>query len=373
MTELLTSAGGWPQPLAGGELIGARYRLKRVAGAGGMATVWLAHDERLERPVAIKVISDALAASPTAVARFAREARTHAGIQHPNLVQVYDYSITAARPYLVMEYVNGCTLSERLDRGGFSAAELETLARELLAAVACVHDHGVLHRDIKSANVLLDGEGRARLTDFGLARLEDSSRITRTDEIVGTLRFLAPELLEGRPASRQSDLFALGVVLRGAAGAPASQPQISELIGWLTQQQPEARPADAHAALAMLAPQRHARRERTAALASRHSAGTRGSEPPSISQKPPSIPRRRTAGNLRSRAAALSALASAVTATVVAIVLSTGSGAPALTDHHAATRARTAHVANRGARPAPTVEERLARLASSIRHAGSGR
>ena len=161
--------------LTAGDQITARYRLEAVAGTGGMATVWRAHDELLQRPVAIKVMSDTLAANAAAVRRFAREARTHANIQHPNLVQVYDYSATAPQPYLVMEYIDGATLSQRLDRDGFSATAIQTLARELLSALACVHDHGVLHRDIKPANILLGDDNRARLTDFGLARLDEST------------------------------------------------------------------------------------------------------------------------------------------------------------------------------------------------------
>jgi serine/threonine protein kinase len=217
-----------------------------------MATVWRAYDQRLQRPVAVKIMSDTLAANAAALARFAREARTHANIQHPNLVQVYDYSATAPQPYLVMEYIDGATLSQRLDRGGFPATAIHTLARELLSALACVHDHGVLHRDIKPANVLVGDDGRARLTDFGLARLDESTRITQPDEIVGTLRFLAPELLEGRPATRQSDLFALGVLLHTVAGETILLPETEELIESLTQSSPHARPIDAHAALAAL-------------------------------------------------------------------------------------------------------------------------
>jgi serine/threonine-protein kinase len=237
------------QVLRSGEVIGARYRLDGVAGAGGMATVWRAYDERLQRPVAIKVISNALVTNPAAVARFAREARTHARIQHPNLVQVYDYSVTASQPYLVMEYISGCTLSERLDRGGFSDAELHALATELLSAVACVHDHNVLHRDIKTGNVMLDKDGHARLTDFGLARLEDATQITRANEVVGTLRFLAPELIEGEPASRQSDLYALGVLLRTVRGEEETAPPLQKLITWMTQHDAGARPHDAQAVL----------------------------------------------------------------------------------------------------------------------------
>jgi eukaryotic-like serine/threonine-protein kinase len=253
MTDLLVNTHHTPARLGPGRLVGARYRLELVAGAGGMATVWCAHDERLRRPVALKVISPELAANPVAVTRFAREARTHARIQHPNLVQVYDYSVTAARPYLVMEYIDGTTLSERLDLDGFTAVEIQTLAAELLSALASIHDHGVLHGDIKSANVLLDRKGHAHLTDLGLARLEDSAPAAGPkDMIVGTLRFLAPELLEGEPASRQSDLFALGVLLRSAATGVVADPRLSRVITWLTQHDPQARPSDARAALVAL-------------------------------------------------------------------------------------------------------------------------
>src|SRR5579875_2936546 len=126
MTELAFNTKAPPVSMRPGQIVAARYRLKRIAGTGGMATVWCALDERLQRPVALKVISAELAANPAAVTRFAREARMHARIQHPNLVQVYDYSITAAQPYLVMEYIDGVTLSERLDLRGFAADEIQT-------------------------------------------------------------------------------------------------------------------------------------------------------------------------------------------------------------------------------------------------------
>jgi serine/threonine protein kinase len=220
-----------------------------------MSTVWRAHDERLGRTVAIKVMADSLAADPGCVTRFAREARTHAGIVHPNLVRVHDFSVTAAQPYLVMEYIQGSTLSQRVDNGGLGSAALTRLTHDVLSAIGCVHDHGVLHRDIKPANVLLDLEGRALLTDFGIARLEDSTRLTHPGDIVGTLRFLAPELIHGQPPTRQSDLFALGVLLRTVAGGQELFPEMRELIEWLSSTEPSERPSDAHAALRSLQPQ----------------------------------------------------------------------------------------------------------------------
>jgi hypothetical protein len=364
-------------PIRAGELIGARYRLEGVAGAGGMATVWRAYDERLQRPVAIKVISDALATNPAAVARFAREARTHARIQHPNLVQVYDYSVTAAQPYLVMEYINGCTLSERLDRGGFSEAEIHALAVELLSAIACVHGHSVLHRDIKTGNVLLDKDGHARLTDFGLARLEDSTQITRPNEVVGTLRFLAPELIEGKPASRQSDLFALGVLLRTVGGDGPSAPPLQKLTTWMTQHDPDSRPSDAGAVLTAL----------------RNGQRRDALKPPAAKPRPvvldePTQPlsraRRgiyRSSREIRTRTAAVSALLITVAVIALAILGSaSGSSARSTASGHSTGLVRgvsgsggTADVsytkAAGHAQRALTIDQQLARLAERVRRA----
>jgi eukaryotic-like serine/threonine-protein kinase len=362
VTDLETRRHQVQQPLRSGELIGSRYRLDGVAGAGGMATVWRAYDERLERAVAIKVISDELATNPAALARFAREARTHARIQHPNLVQVYDYSVTAAQPYLVMEYIDGCTLSERLDRGGLSAAAIQTLATELLSAIAFVHDHGVLHRDIKSGNVLLDRDGRARLTDFGLARLEDSTQITRTNEVVGTLRFLAPELIQGKPASRQSDLYALGVLLRTATEKVQAGPPWPKLIKWLTEPDPDARPSDAHAVLAAL---------RQSAAPNR--PPVRGDEP----TKPLRISDRRhysTGRQVRNRTAAVSALLVAVAGTAF-VVIDAGSGSPA---HRTAAATAKLHTKSGGSADVAyskqpgahlTIDQQLQQLASGVKRA----
>ena len=383
MTDIGVDTQRLSGPLRPGQLIGSRYRLDRVAGAGGMAVVWCAFDERLQRPVAIKVISDALAASPAAVARFAREARTHAGIQHPNLVQVYDYSITGSQPYLVMEYVNGQTLSERLDRGGFSATEVHTLARELLSAIACVHDHGVLHRDIKSGNVLIDAYGRARLTDFGLARLEDASRITRPNEVVGTLRFLAPELIEGKPATRQSDLFAFGVLLRTAATHIEADSQLAKLIDWLTRPEAEARPADAHAALAFLnepptekrrrqssrSPRATARASTQSPRAARNSARSlrpeRREDPTRIMPGRPAARRNsQPATQVRNRVIAVCALLVAIVGTTV-IIATAGGGTP----RHAVAASSTRRATQGAPRKMSAADRQLQRLAADVRAA----
>lgn len=379
MTDLDTRRDHLLQPLRSGALIGSRYRLEGVAGAGGMATVWRAFDERLQRPVAIKVISDELSTNPAAVARFAREARTHAGIQHPNLVPVYDYSVTAVQPYLVMEYISGCTLSERLDRGPFSAAELHALAVELLSAIACIHSHGVLHRDIKTGNVLLDTDGHARLTDFGLARLEDATQITSTSEVVGTLRFLAPELIEGRPASRRSDLYALGVLLRTVTKTADPEPSLPRLVTWLTAPDPDSRPIDAQAVLTALrtsappksgGPGRSKPRAEQLKRAQRHeTSATEAARPLRVSAR-----RARTTTTtrrLRNRTAAVSALLVAVAGTTFAVIDADGGKADPGTPVSSSPAASNSPSVRKQAHL--TIDQQLQQLARGVRRAAAKR
>ncbi len=237
-----------PPLIASGRLLGERYRLDRPLGHGGMAAVWLATDERLERQVAVKVLSDALAHDDEYIGRFRREAHVAAGVQHPNVVPVYDYD-AGARPYLVMEYVPGGDLAARSQAG--DVPDPEQLARELLSALRSIHAAGVLHRDIKPQNVLIDGAGHARLTDFGIAQPRDATSLTRTGQVIGTESYLAPEVMAGDPASERSDLFALGVVLADIAreGAGAS---LWELTDRLRDPEPQRRPRSAAAALAEL-------------------------------------------------------------------------------------------------------------------------
>ena len=241
------------QYTAGSEVFGGRYRLERIIGTGGMAIVWCATDQRLGRRVAIKVIADTLAADPAYVERFAREARTAAGLSHPHLVSVYDYAASASQPFLVMELVEGGTLADRIARGPVDAREARALAGDLTAALGCVHEAGILHRDIKPANVLIGRDGRARLTDFGIAQPEDATRLTRPGDVIGTIRYLAPEVLAGAAPSVQSDLYALGVLVRELVGANADPP-LRAFVERLTATDPAARPAGASEALTLLAP-----------------------------------------------------------------------------------------------------------------------
>ena len=232
-------------------LADGRYRLERRLGAGGMASVWLALDERLGRRVAVKVIADTLAEGDGWLSRFEREARAAAGLSHPSIVQVFDYGIEDGRPYLVMEYIPGVNLAERLADRAASRPELDVLARELLDALAHVHEAQITHRDIKPANILLDDRGRAHLTDFGIAQAEDSPSLTQTGMLIGTLKYLAPEVRSGHAATALSDLYSTGMVLREVAGdGPA--PALASLITTLTAPEPSQRPRSAAAALALL-------------------------------------------------------------------------------------------------------------------------
>ena len=231
-----------------GELLKDRYRLERTLGRGGMAAVWLGHDEVLERPVAVKVLSDTIASDQQFVTRFRREAQTAAGLSHPNLVGVYDFSEEGERPYLVMQFVPGENLAERLERG--RAVDGDKLAREMLEALAHIHGVGILHRDVKPANIIVEPEGTAKLIDFGIALPRDATALTSTGLVLGTERYAAPEVMNGEPASERSDLYSLGVVLRSCLRGGSAR--LADLVEWLTEKEPRDRPASAEQALEAL-------------------------------------------------------------------------------------------------------------------------
>ncbi len=252
-TEPAARAGADHVHVVAGQRFGCngRYLLLRLLGTGGMASVWIADDRETGREVAVKVLSDSLALDPAFVARFAREARLAASLDHPLVVPVLDSAVDGDRPYLAMEYIPGGTLADRIAGGGLDRWDLTALARDLLRTLMHLHDAGVLHRDLKPANVLIGTDGRPRLTDFGIAQLADGTRVTGTGELIGTRRYLAPEVLDGRPADVRTDLYACGVLLAECAGdsVPAS---LRALIERLTSVDPARRPASAVDALALL-------------------------------------------------------------------------------------------------------------------------
>ncbi|MGX1514854.1 serine/threonine-protein kinase [Streptomyces collinus] len=205
----------------GERVIAGRYRLLSPLGEGGMGTVWRARDELLRREVAVKEVR-APAGLPQAdvgrmYARLEREAWAAARISHPNVVTVYDVAADGGRPWIVMELVRGLSLADLLDaEGPLEPGRAALIGAEVLAALRAAHAAGVLHRDVKPANVLLANDGRVVLTDFGIARVEGSEALTMTGEVVGSPEFLAPERALGRTPGPASDLWSLGVLLYAA-------------------------------------------------------------------------------------------------------------------------------------------------------------
>ena len=202
-----------------------RFVLERELGSGGMARVYLGRDEVLDRPVAVKVL-DPVHGGTEIGARFQREGRTAARLAHPNVVQVYDAGEALfdgrETSYIVMEYVPGGDLKVLIDQQGrLSGAELIGMGDEVCAGLAHAHEHGVIHRDIKPHNILLDEKGHAKVTDFGIARALDTSQATRTGSFLGTALYSSPEQLQGKKVTPKSDIYSLGVTLyQAATGAP---------------------------------------------------------------------------------------------------------------------------------------------------------
>jgi serine/threonine protein kinase len=240
--------------LAPGRRIGGdRYTLDRLLGSGGMASVWLARDERLDRDVAVTLLSDVLALDPSYVERFRREARIAAQLWHPNLVQVYDFDVDHGRPLLVMEVVHGTTLADLLRQPSQPPPDPLRLAPELLGALAHIHAAGVVHRDVKPANVLIGDDGRARLTDFGIAQPTGATRLTMTGGVIGTIGYLAPEVVRGERATPRSDLYSCGVVLAACLDKRSTRDaRLERLIERLTAEESERRPPSAAGALELL-------------------------------------------------------------------------------------------------------------------------
>jgi eukaryotic-like serine/threonine-protein kinase len=191
------------------ELIGGRYRLRERLGAGGMAEVWVADDEELERLVAVKLLMPAADA-----ARFRRESRAAAALSDPNVAAIYDYGEAGDRPYIIQEYLRGGTLEERLRPGRpLAADEAATISRDVALGLAHAHSRGIVHRDLKPANVLFDAEGRAKIADFGIAHLPGAPTLTEAGTLLGTAAYLSPEQAAGKPATVASDVYAFGVIL----------------------------------------------------------------------------------------------------------------------------------------------------------------
>lgn len=202
-------------PRAGaGRTLSGRYRLDRHLASGGMAEVWEATDEVLGRPVAIKLLHGHLAGDPALRARFHHEAIAAARLVHPSIVAIYDTCDEPGAEAIVMELVRGRTLRQFLDeRGRLEPVEIVHIGAEVASALSCAHRAGIVHRDVKPANILLSDDGRVLVTDFGIAKVLDQPDLTDTSQLLGTAKYLAPEQVESGPIDARTDVYALGAVL----------------------------------------------------------------------------------------------------------------------------------------------------------------
>jgi Serine/threonine protein kinase len=195
-------------------VLSGRYRLESKLGSGGMSTVYLALDEVLDRPVAVKLLHREISEEADQLERFRREARTAARLSHPNLVGVIDAGEDDGRPYIVFEYIEGRTLKRRIqEEGGLPVDEAVAYAIEIGRGLTAAHARKLVHRDVKPQNVLIDPAGRAKVTDFGIARSLEQKGMTATGRVLGTTDYVSPEQAMGEDVDERSDVYSLGVVL----------------------------------------------------------------------------------------------------------------------------------------------------------------
>jgi eukaryotic-like serine/threonine-protein kinase len=229
----------------------SHYRILEKLGGGGMGVVYRAHDERLDRDVALKVLPTGMLADETARSRFRREALTLSQLNHPNVAVVYDYDSENAVDFLAMEYVAGETLAAKVAAGPLPEKEVIALGTQIAEALHEAHEHEIIHRDLKPGNVMVTAKGRVKVLDFGLAKLlktaEDGAATaslaeTQAGAIMGTLPYMAPEQLQGKAVDARADVYALGAVLYEMAmgRTPFPEKQASQLIAAILTQIPQA-------------------------------------------------------------------------------------------------------------------------------------
>ena len=196
-----------------GELIAGRYELEKLVGSGGMSNVFRAHDRLLERTVALKILHEQFTRDDDYVERFRREARAVAKLAHPNIVTVIDRGEQDGRQFIVFEYVDGPNLKDLTREGPLEAREAIELTLQVARALSFAHERGLVHRDVKPQNVLLNDDGQAKVTDFGIARSLDVQGVTQTGTVLGTSDYIAPEQARGQRVDPKTDIYSLGAVL----------------------------------------------------------------------------------------------------------------------------------------------------------------
>jgi eukaryotic-like serine/threonine-protein kinase len=321
--------------------IAGRYELVRPLGHGAMATVDLAHDVELDRPVALKRLAENLARDEELRRRFLREPRLAARLAHPNVVRVFDVGEDDGRPFIAMEYVEGETLADRIARRGrLPAAEAAALGVQMCAGLAAAHAAGLVHRDVKPQNLLLGTDGTLKLGDFGIAAGHEGTKLTLAGTVLGTAGYLAPEQARGEQVTAAADIYAVGAVLYEllAGEPPQSFGSLAELGSAhgirppdLAARVPSAPPALVSAVSACLSPHPEDRPPSAAALARLLAPVASEAETQSLpadpAQRATEILASRPASRGRRRWAAAAALVTAAVAGLaIAVALTSGGG-----------------------------------------------
>ena len=242
---------GLPTASFNGSTPGGRigpFRIERELGRGAVGVVYLAHDTKLDRPVAIKSLPAEVMENPKARSRFSREARVLASLNHPNIATIYDeFQETEDVAYLILEYIPGQTLAERIAQSGFKLQESLSIALQIAEAVAAAHEHDVIHRDLKPGNIKITPEGKVKVLDFGLAKavggeaLDQQSTVTEPGRVIGTPAYMSPEQARGKPADKRSDIWSFGCVLYEmlSGRVPFKGETISDTLANILQTDPE--------------------------------------------------------------------------------------------------------------------------------------
>lgn len=197
-----------------GQTLEGRYKIEKQIGTGGMAVVFRAYDPVIQRHVAVKMLKEDVAQDEAAVKRFINESKAVAMLSHPNIVSIYDVSVSGEQKYIVMEYVEGITLKSYISKkGALPLEEVIHYSRQILSALAHAHGKGIIHRDIKPQNIMLLKDGNIKVTDFGIAKLPNAETVTMTDKAIGTVYYISPEQASGLAIDTRSDLYSMGVVM----------------------------------------------------------------------------------------------------------------------------------------------------------------